>query len=312
MVNKILSTDKQSAALPQVLQDPGRDERKLRAKNAGYWKMAWQRFKQNKMAIISGILVILLITVSLLTPIISPYRYDETHYEHTFETPSIHFIFGTDDLGRDMFSRILYSLRNALIVALGAQAITLILGVLLGAVAGFYGGPIDTLIMRFVDIMFAFPTFLFNVILVTVLGRGLFTIFLAIGLVNWTGLARLVRGQILSLKQAEYIEAARAIGAKDKHIIIRYLLPNATGPIIISFTMGIPVAMMTESGLSLLGMGLRPPMPSFGNLLNSGNGMILGFPHLLIWPALIFAIILLSFNFLGDGLRDAFNPRSEV
>jgi peptide/nickel transport system permease protein len=130
--------------------------------------------------------------------------------------------------------------------------------------------------------------------------------------VNWAGLARLVRGQILALKEAEYVEAAKALGAKDNHIIAHYLLPNTLGPIIISFMMGIPTAMMTESGLSLIGMGLRPPMPSFGNLLNSGNGMILGFPHLMAWPALCFAIILLSFNFLGDGLRDALNPRSEV
>jgi peptide/nickel transport system permease protein len=282
------------------------------ARSVNYWEASWRRFKQNKMALTGGILIVILVILAILTPVIAPYKYDETHYDHTFESSSIHFIFGTDDLGRDMLSRILYSLRNALIVAFGAQSITLILGVLLGAIAGFRGGYIDTLIMRFVDIMYAFPTFLFNVILVTVMGRGLFTIFLAIGLVSWTGLARLVRGQILSLKQAEYVEAARAIGAKDSHIIARYLLPNTLGPIIISFTMGIPTAMMAESGLSLLGMGLRPPMPSFGNLLNSGNGMILGFPHLLIWPAIIFAIILLSFNFLGDGLRDALNPRSDV
>lgn len=257
-------------------------------------------------------MVLILMLLALLAPQIAPYGYDETHYDHVFEGSSTRFIFGTDDLGRDMFTRILYSLRNALIVALGAQTIALCIGVLLGAIAGFQGGIIDTVIMRFVDIMFAFPTFLFNVILVTVMGRGLFTLFLAIGLVSWTGLAMLVRGQILSLKQTEYVEAAKALGASDRHIITRYLLPNTVGPIIISFTMGIPVAMMTESGLSLIGMGLRPPMPSFGNLLNAGNGMILGFPHLLLWPALFFAIILLSFNFLGDGLRDALNPKSEV
>lgn len=281
-------------------------------RRVSYWGAAWRRFKRNKMALCGGITVFILMIAALLAPVIVPYPYDETHYEHAFEAPTAQFVLGTDDLGRDMLSRILYSLRNALIVALGAQLISLFIGVLLGAIAGFRGGIVDSVIMRFVDIMFAFPTFLFNVILVTVMGRGLLTLFLAIGLVSWTGLAMLVRGQILSLKQAEYVEAAKAIGAKDSRIIARYLLPNALGPIIISFTMGIPVAMMTESGLSLLGMGLRPPMPSFGNLLNAGNGMILGFPHLLIWPALFFAIILLSFNFLGDGLRDALNPRSEV
>ncbi|HEX3043205.1 MAG TPA: ABC transporter permease [Bacillota bacterium] len=310
MENKTINTGHQEPISPPIPapQAPGAQP----VQSVSYWVASWRRFKQNKMAFTGGILIVLLVLLAILAPVIAPYGYDQTHYDHSFEGSSTRFIFGTDDLGRDMLSRILYSLRNALIVAFGAQAITLILGVLLGAIAGFRGGYIDTLIMRFVDIMYAFPTFLFNVILVTVMGRGLFTIFLAIGLVSWAGLARLVRGQILSLKQAEYVEAARAIGAKDSHIIARYLLPNTLGPIIISFTMGIPTAMMAESGLSLLGMGLRPPMPSFGNLLNSGNGMILGFPHLLIWPAIIFAIILLSFNFLGDGLRDALNPRSDV
>lgn len=281
-------------------------------RSISYWEAAWRRFKQNKMAVIGGVIVLVLVVIAILTPLIAPYRYDEAHYDHTFESSSVRFIFGTDDLGRDMFSRILYSLQNALMVAFGAQLVTLVLGILLGAIAGFRGGAVDALIMRFVDIVFAFPTFLFNVILVTVLGRGLFTIFLAIGLVNWAGLARLVRGQILSLKQAEYVEAARALGAKDSHIILRYLLPNTMGIIIVSFMTGIPAAMMTESGLSLLGMGLRPPMPSFGNLLNTGTGMILGFPHLLVWPALIFAVILLGFTYLGNGLRDALNPRSDA
>lgn len=281
-------------------------------RGVSYWAAAWRRFKQNKMAVASGVFVILLIVIAMLAPVIAPYRYDETHYDHVFEPPSARFLFGTDDLGRDVLSRILYSIRNALIVAFGSQIVVLFIGILLGALAGFRGGLVDTVIMRVVDIMYAFPTFLFNVILVTVLGRGLFTIFLAIGLTGWAGLARLVRGQILSLKQVEFVEAARALGARDGHIIRRYLLPNALGPIIISFMMGIPWAMMTESALSLMGMGLRPPMPSFGNLLNIGNSMILGFPHLLISPALIFALILLSFNFLGDGIRDALNPRSEV
>jgi ABC-type dipeptide/oligopeptide/nickel transport system permease subunit len=283
-----------------------------RIKRLSYWGAAWMRFRQNKMALIAGILVLFLIVVSILTPFIAPYKYDETHYENAFEPPSFRFIFGTDEQGRDMYSRILYSLRNALIVAFGAQVVTLGVGLILGAIAGFRGGIVDSAVMRIVDIMYAFPTYLFNVILVTVLDRGLFTIFLAIGITNWAGIARLVRGQIMSLRQAEYIEAAKALGAKDSHIIIRYLLPNTLGPVIVSFMMGIPWAMITESALSLLGMGLRPPMPSFGNLLSAGNSNILGFPHLLIFPAVVFGIILMCFNFLGDGFRDALNPKSEV
>lgn len=191
-------------------------QRKARG-GVSYWAAAWRRFKQNRMAVASGIFVIALILIAILAPVIAPYRYDETHYDHVFEPPSLRFPFGTDDLGRDMLSRILYSLRNALIVAFGSQFVVLVIGVLLGALAGFRGGVVDTLIMRLVDVMYAFPTFLFNVILVTVLGRGLFTIFLAIGLTGWAGLARLVRGQILSLKQSEFVEAARALGARDGH-----------------------------------------------------------------------------------------------
>jgi ABC-type dipeptide/oligopeptide/nickel transport system permease subunit len=277
----------------------------------GFWDSAFRRFKRNKMATLGAAAVILLLLLSILTPFVAPFPYDEQHVDHAFEGSSMKFFFGTDDLGRDMLSRVMYSLRNALLVAFCAQAITLVIGVGLGAIAGYRGGLVDGVIMRFVDIMYSFPTFLFNIVLVTAMGRGLFTIFLAIGLTQWAGLARLVRGQILSLKNAEYVEAARAIGAKDGHIIRKYLLPNVIGPIIIAFMGGIPWAMIAESGLSLLGMGLRPPMPSFGNLLNSGSGMVLGFPHLLVWPAVVFAIVLLSFNFLGDGLRDAFDPKSE-
>lgn len=281
-------------------------------KTVSYWGAAWRRYQKNRMAMVGGVFVILLVLVAILTPWLAPAGYDSQNPEHAFEESSWQFLFGTDDLGRDMLSRILYSLRNALTVAFGAQIISLILGLLLGAIAAYRGGVIDTIIMRFVDIMFSFPTFLFNVILVTVLGHGLFTIFLAIGLTNWAGLARLVRGQVLALKQAEYVEAARALGATDGHIIRQYLLPNTLGPIIISFMMGIPWTMITESALSLIGMGLQPPMPSFGNLLNNGSGAMMGFPHLLIWPAGVFALILLSFNFVGDGLNDAFNPKSEV
>jgi ABC-type dipeptide/oligopeptide/nickel transport system permease subunit len=281
-------------------------------RGAGFWGSSFRRFKKNKMATLGAAAVVLLLLLSLLTPLVAPYPYDEQHVENAFEGSSLKFVFGTDDLGRDMLSRIMYSMRNALLVAFCAQTVTLAIGVTLGAIAGYRGGIVDGLIMRCVDIMYSFPTFLFNIVLVTAMGRGLFTIFLAIGLTQWAGLARLVRGQILSLKHAEYIEAARAIGARDGHIIRKYLIPNILGPIIISFMGGIPWAMIAESGLSLLGMGLRPPMPSFGNLLNSGSGMVLGFPHLLIWPAVVFAVLLLSFNFLGDGLRDAFDPKSEV
>jgi peptide/nickel transport system permease protein len=281
------------------------------SKKKGYLKNAWERFCKHKMALLGLIFVLLLIVLGFGAPIFAPYGYDQTSYENTFQAPSFKYIFGTDDLGRDMFSRLIYSLRNALIVALGSQVIVLVIGIALGAIAGFKGGKVDNVIMRIVDIMFAFPTFLFNVILIAVMGRGLFTICIAIGVTQWAGLARLVRGQIMVLKQSDFIEAARAIGAKDSHIITKYLLPNTYGPIIVNIVFGIPTAIWMESGLALIGMGVRPPMPSWGNLMGQGMTMVMGYPYLLIWPAVTFGITLLSFTFLGDGLQEALNPRSE-
>lgn len=276
-----------------------------------FWSAAWKRFKKNKMAVVGLIFVILLMLTALMAPLITPYHYSFQNYDIAFQSPSAKHIFGTDDLGRDMFSRLIYSLRNGLTVALGSQVLVLLIGIFIGSIAGFRGGVVDSLLMRIVDIMMAFPVFLFNIILVTVMGRSLFTIILAIGVTQWAGLARLVRGQIMVLKQSEYIEAARAIGAKDGHIIRKYLLPNTVGPIIVSIVFGIPLAILTESGMALIGMGLRPPMPSWGSLISDGMGMVMGFPHLLVWPSLTFALTLLSFTFLGDGLQDALNPRSD-
>jgi len=277
-----------------------------------YWFAAWQRFKKNRMAVISLYFIILLLLLAIFTPLIAPYHYAEQHYEYAFSRPNSKFWFGADDNGRDLLSRLMYASRNAITVGLGSQFLVLIIGVILGSIAGFRGGRTDMIIMRVVDVMLSFPTFLFNIILVTVLGRGLLTIILAIGVVNWAGLARLVRGQIMVLKNADFVEAARAIGAKDSHIIRKYLLPNTLGPIIVSMAFGIPGAIWIESGMSFLGMGLPPPMPSWGDLIGQGVAKFLGYPHLLIWPALSFALVLLAFTFFADGLQDAFNPKSEV
>ena len=277
-----------------------------------YWSAAWRRFKKNKMAVISLVFVLIFVILAIFAPVIAPYPYSEQHYDNTFSPPTLHFWFGTDDNGRDMLSRLLWALRNATTVAIGSQFLVLVIGILLGAIAGFRGGAIDVVIMRVVDIMMSFPVFLFNIILVTVMQRGLLTVIIAIGVVNWAGLARLVRGQIMALKNAEFIEAARALGAKDGHIIRKYLLPNTLGPIIVSMAFGIPGAMMIESGLSVLGLGLPPPMPSWGDLIGQGTAKFLGYPHLLIWPALTFALVLLAYTYLADGLLDALNPRSEA
>ncbi|HOP94425.1 MAG: ABC transporter permease [Dictyoglomaceae bacterium] len=284
----------------------------LKQKRVSYWSAAWMRFKKNKMAVVGLIYIIAIIIISIFTPWIAPYSYDETHYDHTFEKPSRQFIWGTDDLGRDMFSRNLYAMRNALLIGFGSQIVVVIIGVIIGAIAGFRGGRVDSFLMRVVDIVYAFPTFLFNVILVTVLGRGLFTILVAVGLTGWAGTARLVRGVVMYLKHADFVEAARALGAKESYIIRKYILPNMLGPLIVSVAFGVPNGIWIESGLALIGMGVRPPMPSWGNMIGAGAAYIMAFPHIVIFPVVTFALTLLAFTYVGDGLRDALNPRSEV
>ena len=185
----------------------------------------------------------------------------------------------------------------------------LIIGLLLGGLAGYCGGRVDGVLSRIIDIMYGFPTFLFNLILVLLLGRSLFTIFLAIGLTSWAPMARLVRSQVITVKQSDYVEAGRALGASNTRILFHYILPNSLGPIVICLSQGIPAAMFAESGMSLIGLGILPPMPSWGGLITTGQQFILSYPHMILFPALSFAITILAFSYVGDGLRDAFDPR---
>lgn len=275
------------------------------------WVRAWRKFKRNKLALLSGIFVALLILTAYLGPYLLQYSYDGVDYMAVYQGPSAKHWFGADELGRDLFSRLVYSLRTAMTVAFGAESITLVAGVIVGAIAGYMGGKVDNLLMRFTDIMFAFPSFLFNVMLVAVMGRGMLTIFIAIGLTSWVGLARLVRAEVMKIKAREFVEAGHAMGASNWDIVTRYILPNVLGPIIVTMSFGVPGAMMTESALSLIGMGVAPPAPSFGALITSGQRYVLSYPHMLLWPAIAFAVTLMAFTWLGDGLRDAFDPREQ-
>lgn len=272
--------------------------------------VAWRRFRRNPLAVAGALFVAVLFGAALLAPALAPHAYDEVHFAAAWAGPSSQYLFGNDELGRDMFSLQLFSLRNAVIVGVGATLVTLVIGTAVGAAAGLVGGRLDNLLMRVTDVMLAFPTFLFNIILVTILGRGLLVIFVAIGSTSWAGMARLVRAQVLTLKEREYVSAARALGASRLDIGLNYILPNAAGPLIVAVAFAIPNAMMVEAGMSVLGMGVNPPMPSWGLLIQQGAPYILTYPHLLLWPALTFAFTLMSFTFLGDGLRDAFDPQA--
>jgi ABC-type dipeptide/oligopeptide/nickel transport systems, permease components len=275
-----------------------------------YAGIIWNQFIHNRTAVISTFAIIGLILIAIFYPMLSPYHYTMLDYTQLRAKPSPQHWLGCDEAGRDMATLLAYSLRNALLIGLGAAVIETVIGLLVGATAGYFGGRVDNILMRVVDIMFGLPTFLFNIMLVLVLGRSLTTIFIAIGVTSWAGMARLVRGQVLSLKQSDYVEAGRAIGASNWRIITRYIIPNTLGPLIVSLSFSVPAAMYAESGMSLLGLGVIPPMPSWGGLIQSGNAFILSAPHRILYPALSFAITILAFSYLGDGLAEALDPKN--
>jgi oligopeptide transport system permease protein len=220
-----------------------------------------------------------------------------------------HHILGTDDLGRDVLSKVIFGSQVSLSIGILVQAIVLVIGGSIGLAAGYFGGWIDNVLMRFTDIMYAFPDLLFVLIIVAALGPTLLNIFVAIGLVSWVGLARLVRGQVLSIKEKEFVEAARAAGSSPIKIILKHLLPNSLGPVIVSLTFGIPAAIFTEAILDFLGVGLRPPQPTWGVMVFEGYAAVDSYPYLVIIPCVALSMTMLAFNFIGDGLRDALDPR---
>jgi len=245
--------------------------------------------------------------------LLSPYSFDSTDWDRISESPSLqsrHY-FGTDDVGRDLFVRTLYGGRISLMVGLAATAVSLIIGIAWGATAGYLGGRTDQLMMRTVDVLYAMP-FMFLVILLMVLfGRNIFLIFVAVGAINWLDMARIVRGQTLSLKSKEFVEAARAGGVSDFNIIRRHIVPNLLGVVIVYVTLTIPQVILVESFLSFLGLGVQEPMTSWGALVNDGAQAMETAPWALIFPALFLALTLFCFNFIGDGLRDALDPRDQ-
>lgn len=275
---------------------------------ASLWSDAWRRIKRNKAAMAGLIIIVTLILASTFAPWVTPYDPVKADFTHLRETPSWSHPLGTDMAGRDMLSRALYGGRVSLAVGAVSQLAIMLVGVLIGAISGYYGKLVDTVIMRFTDIMYAFPTGLFQIILMIALGQGFWPMILAMTITSWVGIARLVRGEVLGLKQREYIEAARSVGARDRDILWRHLLPNLIGPMIVWFSLGIPGAIMAEAGLSFLGIGLVPPTPSWGIMLNQGYELFRVLPHLVVIPAGIIALVMVAFMMLGDGLRDALDP----
>ncbi len=268
-----------------------------------------QRILSNKKAVFGGIIVLLLFLMAIFAPIIAPHDYITMNLPNMLKAPGGEHIFGTDEFGRDIFSRIVYGARISLQVGFIAVGISLVIGTVLGAIAGYYGGIVDYIISSITDIAWALPVSLLAIALVAALGPSLNNLILAVSLVSWSGFARLVRGQFLTLREKEFVEAAKALGYSDSRIIFRHILPNAVAPIIVLTTLEVPKAIIIEASLSFLGLGAQPPTPSWGSIMNSGKDFILEAPWISIFPGLMIMIIVLGFNLFGDALRDILDPR---
>jgi len=274
------------------------------------WRDAWRRLVKNKMAAISAIILVALMLATFVGPFFLYHSYEVQDLQLGAVPPDAKHWLGTDTLGRDQFVRILYGGRVSLAVGLCATAVALTIGVVYGTISGFLGGKVDALMMRLVVIIFALPFTVFVILLTVVFGRKFVLLFVAIGAVQWLMMARIVRGQVLSLRRQEFIEAAEALGLGKARIIFRHMIPNAIGPIIVYATLTVPAVMLLEAFLSFLGLGVQPPMSSWGALIKEGADSMEEFPWLLIFPGLTLALTLFSLNFLGDGLRDALDPRA--
>ena len=274
------------------------------------WRDAWQRLQKNKLAVCGGGILLVLAVLCVAGPWFLHVSYQEQNLDLGASPPSAAHWFGTDTLGRDLFVRLLYGGRISIGVGLCATFVALTIGVVYGAIAGYAGGKADAIMMRLVDIIYALPFTIFVILLMVFFGRNIVLLFVAIGAVEWLTMARIVRGQIMALKKMEFIEAARSLGLSDRRIIFRHMLPNALGPIIVYTTLTIPAVMLLEAFLSFLGLGVQPPMSSWGTLIKDGAEKMEEFPWLLLFPGTIFSLTLFSLNFLGDGLRDALDVRS--
>jgi oligopeptide transport system permease protein len=271
---------------------------------------ALSRLRKNKMAMMGLCVIIVFIVIALLTPLIAPYRYETQRLELGATAPSQQHWLGTDILGRDQLTRIMYGSRVSLMVGFVATSVALLIGVLWGAIAGFLGGRVDAIMMRIVDALYALPFIIFIILLSVIFGSSMLLLYLAIGAVEWLTMARIVRGQVLTIKRQEFVEAAITMGLSPWRIITRHLIPNVVGPVIIYTTLTIPSVILLESFLSFLGLGVQPPQSSWGSLIAGGVDTMEEYPWLLIFPGLVLSLTLFSLNFLGDGLRDALDPRA--
>jgi peptide/nickel transport system permease protein len=272
-------------------------------------KNFWRHFKKNRLGVGGLVIIVIVFFIAIFAPFLSPYDTGKTDVSLKLKSPSFQHYLGTDQLGRDVFSRMLYGSQISLSVGFVAVGISILIGILVGAMAGYKGGWVDSLLMRFVDIMLSFPSFFLILTVVAILRPNIYNVMIVIGITSWEGTARFVRAEFLSLRERDYVQAARALGVKDRRIIFRHILPNALAPVFVTASLGVASAILIEAGLSFLGFGVQPPAPSWGNILTEGRTYIFDAWWLTVFPGLAILITVLSFNLFGEGLRDALDPR---
>ena len=274
-----------------------------------YLQDAWRRFKKNKLALFGLIFLILITLAAIIIPMVSPFTYDGQDLANRNALPNMVHLMGTDKLGRDIMVRVMYGARISLTIGFVAAFLNLIIGVIYGGISGFVGGKVDMVMMRIVDCIYAIPSMLYVILIMVLLGAGIQSIIIAIGTTYWVDMARVVRGQVLSLKNQEFVMAAKTIGSSTKTILLEHLIPNSMGSILVTVTMLIPSAIFMEAFLSYLGIGLQPPLASLGTMCNDATQNLRTCPYQLFIPALVICLIMFGFNFIGDGLRDALDPK---
>lgn len=293
----------------ELLKDEDKHVNEIVRPSISYWQDAWRRLKTNKLAIVSLIFIVIITILAIAVPWLSKYDYKTNDLAMSNQWPSTTHWFGTDQLGRDMFVRVMFGARYSLIIAFVASILNFIIGILYGGISGYAGGTADNIMMRIVDVLYSIPMMIYVIIIMSIMGAGLFSIIIALAISYWLSMARIVRGEVLQLKSQEFVLAAKVLGASNKRILLRHLIPNCIGPIIVTLTLLIPSAIFTESFLSFIGLGLSAPKASWGTLASDAMQGLYVYPYQLLFPSLAICLTILAFNLLGDGLRDSLDPR---
>ena len=296
---------------PEMFEPAAKSEQKtvLVRESVSFWKDVWRRIKKDKLAMIGLCVVIFITLIAILAPVLTPYDYATQDLYNQNQLPSAEHYFGTDQFGRDVFTRVLYGARISMTVAYVSTITTLFIGALYGGISGFVGGKVDLVMMRIVEILSGIPSMLYLILFMVKLGPGLHTIILSMSITGWLGMARMVRAQVIGLKNMEYVLAVRTLGVSETKILLKHLIPNSLGVIIVNLTLAVPSAIFNEAFLSFLGLGVSAPTASWGVLANEALSLYMLYPHQLLFPCLAICITIMAFNFLGDGLRDALDPK---